>query len=225
MSLKKVKEAALATMGKREALKELSAGEFAKLKLNPLLTARSTLYKAKKTGNVCLLETKTGIMNILAINVTPFEYNVPLLSVDYMFMMGKQVMMVEFFDTGIVRDEAYEANTKRLVEVAQKYSGLTDYEMKENWYSALYSPACTAKSGDFDTVNQMLVDFLDAYCEILERLEPLTGEALEQRKQAVQEFSDNMIDKGGISTDVFVKSLGADKVRSYFDQVFFGTKR
>jgi hypothetical protein len=37
------------------------------------------------------------------------------------------------------------------------------------------------------------------------------------------EYTDGLIEKGGISTDVFKNSLGDEETKKFFDSVFFGT--
>ena len=37
------------------------------------------------------------------------------------------------------------------------------------------------------------------------------------------EYTDGLIEKGGISTDVFKKELGDAETKVFFDNVFFGT--
>ena len=37
------------------------------------------------------------------------------------------------------------------------------------------------------------------------------------------EYTDGLIEKGGISTDVFKKDLGEEETKKFFDSVFFGT--
>ena len=37
------------------------------------------------------------------------------------------------------------------------------------------------------------------------------------------DYTDGLIEKGGISTDVFKKELGEEETKNFFDHVFFGT--
>ena len=37
------------------------------------------------------------------------------------------------------------------------------------------------------------------------------------------DYTDGLIEKGGISTDVFKSALGDDVTKDFFDKVFFGT--
>ena len=53
----------------------------------------------------------------------------------------------------------------------------------------------------------------------------LTPEEQAAKLALTQEYSDNLISKGGVSTDVFKKQLGEEKTRDFFDKVFFGTER
>ena len=47
---------------------------------------------------------------------------------------------------------------------------------------------------------------------------------MQKHLDVTQEYSDGLIDKGGVSTDVFKKELGEAKTRDFFNKVFFGTE-
>ena len=51
----------------------------------------------------------------------------------------------------------------------------------------------------------------------------LSEEEVESKRQIVVDYSDGLIENGGISTDVFNKSLGAETAKDFFDKVFFAT--
>ena len=53
---------------------------------------------------------------------------------------------------------------------------------------------------------------------------PLLSETEKNEKLAITvEYTDGLIEKGGISTDVFKKELGDAETKKFFDTVFFGT--
>ena len=47
----------------------------------------------------------------------------------------------------------------------------------------------------------------------------------EEKKNITLAYTDGLIEKGGISTDVFKAELGPEITKDFFDQVFFGTLR
>ncbi len=59
----------------------------------------------------------------------------------------------------------------------------------------------------------------------IEELGNLSDEAKAEKQAITLAYTDGLIEKGGISTDVFKKELGAEETKNFFDQVFFGTLR
>ena len=54
-------------------------------------------------------------------------------------------------------------------------------------------------------------------------LDLLTEEEKREKRSITLEYTDGLIEKGGISTDVFKKELGDEEIKKFFDTVFFGT--
>lgn len=53
---------------------------------------------------------------------------------------------------------------------------------------------------------------------------PLLSDEEKAAKLAItQEYCDNLVEKGGVSTDVFKKALGSETTKDFFDKVLFGT--
>ena len=78
------------------------------------------------------------------------------------------------------------------------------------------------KKADADIQN-MLVDSLKVYLEEAKDFPLLTDEQRSEKQTITVEYTDGLIEKGGISTDVFKNSLGDEETKKFFDQVFFGT--
>ena len=53
----------------------------------------------------------------------------------------------------------------------------------------------------------------------------LPEEEKNEKKNITLAYTDGLIEKGGISTDVFKKELGPEVTKDFFDRVFFGTLR
>ena len=69
----------------------------------------------------------------------------------------------------------------------------------------------------------MLIDSLNVYIAHAKAL-PFLNEAEKAEKLAVTlEYTNGLVDKGGVSTDVFKKELGVEATKKFFAQVFFGT--
>jgi hypothetical protein len=69
----------------------------------------------------------------------------------------------------------------------------------------------------------MLVDSIHTYLTYGKELPTLTEEEREEKLAITVEYTDGLIEKGGISTDVFKSQLGNEETKKFFDQVLFGT--
>ena len=112
-----------------------------------------------------------------------------------------------------------------LQAVIDKYNHLEDFEAKSAWYEDLLTvdayKSCTDKN-DAD-IEQMLVESLNAYIAHAKELPLLTEEEKAEKLEITLEYTNGLVDKGGVSTDVFKKELGVEETKKFFDQVFFGT--
>ena len=74
-----------------------------------------------------------------------------------------------------------------------------------------------------DRNKQLFLDALDTYLGETKQLAVSSAEVQAKQLENTKRYSDGLIDKGGVSTDVFKKALGEEKTRDFFDKVFFGT--
>jgi len=84
------------------------------------------------------------------------------------------------------------------------------------------------KGGSFDADNDlkgMLVDSLSAYLAHAKQLPLLTEDEKAEKLTITVNYTDGLIEQGGISTDVFKKELGPEETKKFFDNIFFGTAR
>lgn len=72
-------------------------------------------------------------------------------------------------------------------------------------------------------MEKMLTDSIRVYGEHAAGLPLLTAEEKAEKIAITMEYTDGLIEKGGISTDVFKKELGEETTKDFFDKVFFGT--
>lgn len=47
----------------------------------------------------------------------------------------------------------------------------------------------------------------------------------EDKLSVVTEYTNGFVEQGGVSTDLFVKAMGQEKTRTFFERVLFGTGR
>jgi len=71
----------------------------------------------------------------------------------------------------------------------------------------------------------MCHDFLSCYTSALASAHELADDERTVRRDRVKRFSDGFIEQGGTSTDLIVRSIGAEKTGQFYDEVFYGTAR
>lgn len=69
----------------------------------------------------------------------------------------------------------------------------------------------------------MLVDSMKVYIENSKQFPMLSEEEKMEKLAITLDYTDGLIERGGISTDVFKNALGNEKTKEFFDNIFFGT--
>ena len=142
-----------------------------------------------------------------------------------MYILSNRKAYLEFYDVVKEKDADYMQLMDALGAEQAKYDHLEDFAPDEAWYDSLLAVAsfksCTAK--DDADIDQMLLDSLRIYLDHSKAIPDLSDEARAEKIAVTREYTDGLIDHGGVSTDVFKKELGADATRKFFDTVMFGT--
>ena len=108
-----------------------------------------------------------------------------------------------------------------------RYSSLEDIAASPAWYDDLMTVVLhkAGKRSDDEKLEEMFCDAVRTYMEKADELDELSAAEKAEKLELTQQYSDNLITKGGVSTDVFKKALGEDTTKEFFDKVFFGTER
>ena len=169
-----------------------------------------------------------GFMQMVSYIITPYKKNMPMLSMDFMYIFGKRKAYAEFYD--LVCDTADSKYIKVLDSIKKFESSFSDFKDAETdpaWYDEYLTVALhkEAKRNDDDRVEKMFCDAIRCYMEAAKEL-PMLSEAERLNKLAItQQYCDTLVEKGGVSTDEFKKQLGRDKTKDFFDKVLFGTEQ
>jgi len=201
------------------------AGEYEELKMYGIMKFDVEQYDIAEIGNLSIMRVNMGFMQMATAVITPRDKNLPLLSADYMYILSNRKSYLEFYDVVKEKDEAYNQLLTALSDVQANYDHLENIETTPAWYQHLLTvTSYKAGSPKEDTVlEQMLVDSLNAYLEHAKQLPLLTDTEKQEKLAITVEYTDGLIEKGGISTDVFKKELGDEETKKFFDKVFFGT--
>ena len=208
---------------------KLDAGEYADMRMYGIMKFHTDQYQVKELGNLSVMTADMGFMQMVSFMITPFEKQVPLCTLDYMYIFGTRKSYVEFYDLDRVYDGAVRAEDTAVLEAlraaVQQYSDIEDITVEPKWYDAFSEVKMHKKlSAKDDARNEeMFLKMLNTYLDESKKLEKSAPEQAAAQFKATQDYANGLIDKGGVSTDVFKKSLGEDKTRDFFARVFFGT--
>ena len=221
-------DSGMSTLREYAEVTPVDAGEFSQIKMYGLMKFNVSQYDVSGVGNLSVMTVNMGFMQMVSYVITPYEKNMPLLSMDFMYIMGKRKAYVEFYD--LVPDKStaeYSEVLASLKEFENKYSSFEDISTDPAWYDELLTVVLhkAGKRADDDRIEEMFCDAVRCYMEKAKSAEELSPEAKAEKLAITQEYSDNLIAKGGVSTDVFKKALGEEKTKEFFDKVFFGTDR
>ena len=223
----------MATLSEYCKVTPADAGEYSEIKMYGLLKFRVEQYDLAYPddnyfGNLSVMRVNMGFMQMVSFVITPYSMDLPLLSMDYMYPLGNRKAYTEFYD--LVPDKGTDAYTKVLSglrEFQSRYSQIEELETGSYWYDNLLSVVMhkKLKRADDATVRKMFCDAIRTYMESAKDLPALDDAGRAEKLRLTQEYSDNLIKNGGVSTDVFKKQLGEEKTKDFFDKVFFDTAR
>lgn len=207
-------------IGVKYPLREIPCGDFAVLKASGMKFALRS-YTADGLGHVSVM-TATGFFGLMKMDtviIVPESLDMPLYSYDRIYAMGNDTLIVELYDTvvGVWDDSA-------LCNVKTNYSSLPERDPGEHWYDSIKLGSSISKKGKKTITKELdklaaehLAAFLDtASSEVTE---------LEKKKEKTEYYVNGLLNRGGPSTDAFIKALGKEKTEKLFKDVLFGTHK
>ena len=185
----------LGIIGKKYPLKETPAGDFAAIKANGMKFAVKA-FDAEGLGRVSVMSAKGffGLMKMDTVIVNPLFADLPLYSYDRVFAMGNDTLIIE---------------------------SIPGRDPGEHWYDSIKLGSSVSKKAKKDRsseIDALAREHFEAFVEA-----PAPGVTdLEAKKKKAAVYVDGLLEKGGPSTDAFIKAIGADRTRELFRKVLFG---
>lgn len=202
-------------------LNGITTGEFSKMKVNGM-NFEIWAFHAAGLGHVSAM-TATGFFGLMKMDtliINPTEKDMPLLSYDRVHAMGNDTLIYELYDTILEK-----ADLNRVEDVNIKYRHLPDHDLGKHWYDDIKLAVSLAKKGKkshtaaFDACG---MEYLEAFLEDADAAEYCDPAA---KKEKASVYVEGLLSHGGPSTDVFMKSMGAEKTGFLFRNFLFGTAR
>lgn len=215
-----VVDSLISRINKAYNLKENDIGEFKFLKV-PFMKFDIEAYEAEGLGHVSLMSMNAffGLMKMDTIIINPKKKDLPLLSYDRVYVMGKDTLIVELYDTRV-----NAASLGRLTDVAREADKLPQNDVGEHWYDNIKLPeSISLKAGkDFESkFDKVAKDAIDAYLTM-----PADAEFDPKIKdEKTSAYVEGLLENGGPSTSVFQKLFGKEKTARLFRKVLFGTDK
>ena len=219
-------DAILSELEENYTITPVDTGEYEELTIYGLMKFDVEQYDIEELGNLSIMRMNMGVMQMSTMVITPKDKNMPLFSADYIYMLSNRKAYLEFYDVVKEKDTEYNQLLDKLTKVQDNYNNIEDFEVTPAWYEHLLSVA-SYKSGTAATdkdLEKILTDSLSVYLEHAKQLPTLTEEEKAEKLAITVEYTDGLIEHGGVSTDVFKKELGNEETKKFFDQVFFGTQ-
>lgn len=200
-------------------------GGYKEMKMYGVMKFHVEQYDISEIGNLSIMRVNMGFMQMATVVITPKDKNLPLLSADYMYILSNRKSYLEFYDVVKEKDESYNQLLTALSQVQSKYDYLENIQTTPAWYQHLltvtsYKSGSPAQDSDLE---EMLLNSIRTYMEHSKQLPQLSETDKAEKLAVTVEYTDGLIEKGGISTDVFKKQLGEEETKKFFDTVFFGT--
>jgi len=156
-----------------------------------------------------------------------YAYNLPMLSVDLIFVGGKRIFVIEVIDPARVEDgnkKTYYDRMRTWEDEVKKFEPM-DIEME--WCKDIvtdFSVHIQADRTKDDTLFEIYKTFLDAYIGMAENAPQLTPEMSKKVQEGMEGYVTTLLERGGPAVNVFKQILGPEKQKEYILTVMFGVK-
>jgi hypothetical protein len=183
-------------------------------------------YTADRLARINSLDaTMFVFMKMFTLMIRPdYSYNLPMISVDFIFIGKKRVFVIEVIDPAKIDDDNKRKHYDRMrvwQDTIQQY----EQSPTPNWSKEFvtdFSIHIKSDESQDDELFEIYRTFLEAYLDMAKNAKPLTGESRDKLRAGMETYVDTLLDKGGPAVDVFEKFLGPEKQREYVRTVMFG---
>lgn len=210
-------------VGAAYPIKELDCGEYSTVKLYGVMKFRVRQYAVEDIGNLAVMTVNMGLMQMATVVLTPVEKDMPLVSMDYIYALNNRTAYLEVYDLVLEPDGEYRDLLGELAAIKESFGSLETVTPASAWYDSLKTQCFYKKASAKDDMT--LIDMLDKALEPIlaygKELPRLDADRRAEKAALQKTYSNGLIEHGGVSTDAFVKALGTEKTRDFFDRVLF----
>ena len=120
----------------------------------------------------------------------------------------------------------YKDFLKKIEDINKENADLKDFTSKESWHNE-YLSGMIKKSGsvrDDDKLLKIFNDVMTAYIDYAKKAPELNETAQKKKYDLIKDFSDKLVEKGGVAINNFKKTLGDEKTNEFLGNVLYGYK-
>ncbi len=196
------------------------------LKALGLFKVAGTMSKGDKFAWINLSNATMGVfMKLHTFFFRPDPaYNLPMLSIDVIFMGRKRVFVIEIIDPAQISDETLEVHYNRMRLLKPSSEKIADMPVTR-WYKDVvtgFSIHAKADRLDDDLLFETYKKYLDAYIAMVNDAGSISPEQTQKVTEATEWYVNTLINKGGPAVDMLSRLIGKEKMREYSRTVMFG---
>lgn len=153
-------------------------------------------------------------------------YNLPMLSIDVIFMGAKRIFVIEIIDPAKIPDETLSAHYEHMRSLKPSFEKLEDMPVTR-WYKDVvmdFSIHAKSNSNSDELLFETYKKYLDAYFDMVKDAGPVSAEQSNEVSRSTEWYVETLISKGGPAVDMLARLMGKEKMREYSRTVMFGLK-
>lgn len=183
--------------------------------------------QGKKLARINSINATMGIvMKMYTLLLRPqYNYNLPMLSVDIIFIGGKRVFVIEIIDPAHIDDENKKTHYEKMRVWDSEVAKFEPMEVDMDWCKDIvtdFSIHINANRTNDDILFEMYKTFLDAYIDMTKNAEPLSPDLSQKVQDGMEGYVSSLLTKGGPAVNLFKRILGPEKQQEYVRTVMFG---
>lgn len=224
LKVQTILERGIGVLAQNYVVRKLDAGEF-----ESVVTAETQFhiahYEIENVGHLMTMYSEGNPnMQMATYTLVPFFKKLPMFSSDFLYNENGGIFLIELYE--LVKDRQdgqFRDWIGKYSDCFGEIDDLNDFPTQPCFYDSIRQVLVSKNrdpSRDMDCI-QVLVDALKIFIEQEKATELLDEEEAAEQKAIQHKYVDDLIDKGGVSTNVWVNDHGEENVRRFFHDVFF----
>lgn len=183
--------------------------------------------EGEKLSRVNSLDATIGLfMKMYTLLIRPdYNYNLPMLSADFIFIGRKRVFVIEVIDPAHIKDENIKTHYEKMSAWMPEVRKFEQMETNMEWCKDIltdFSIHIKADRTKDDVLFDIYKTYLNAYIDMAKNAEPINPELSKKVQEGIEGYVSALLAKGGPAVNVFKTLLGPEKQKEYVRTVMFG---